>query len=381
MFNHNPYKPKMKRIYFFRVFQALLVFSLAFTLTNCGNIDNPLEELGGGSGSSVSVTSIELNKTTLDMKVGDADVTLTATVDPAGTAVTWSSDNAAATVTDGVVHAVAAGTAIITATAGDKSATCTVTVTEVYTAKDYKEGSWDVTNNKVVFTKQTAPSDPTVVADASTDVTWSGWYTVSGEVTITGTVTLKADTHLILQDGATLNCQTIDFSNSSGYTLYIYGQDKGDGKLNISYSSATALWGSSNGKIEIHGGEITAESTSGRGLIAKGIRVYGGKLTATSTGYDGIHFDAGNFEVYGGEVEGESTYSNGTAIFSSNTLKVYGGKVKATGGASGKGFNCKLLSGTDNIKFYFSDNGTDWSSGDSYDPAAPAPGDRYAKAE
>lgn len=47
--------------------------------------------------------------------------------------ITWSSDNeAVATVTsDGVVRSVSVGTAVITATAGDVSATCTVTVTDI----------------------------------------------------------------------------------------------------------------------------------------------------------------------------------------------------------------------------------------------------------
>lgn len=44
-----------------RSFQALLVFSLAFTLTSCWNFDNPLEEMsgsgsGGGSGGGSSTT-------------------------------------------------------------------------------------------------------------------------------------------------------------------------------------------------------------------------------------------------------------------------------------------------------------------------------------
>ncbi len=57
--------------------------------------------------------------------------TLTATGVPAGETVTWKSDDeSVATVENGVVTAVAKGTATITATAGGKSATCTVTVKE-----------------------------------------------------------------------------------------------------------------------------------------------------------------------------------------------------------------------------------------------------------
>jgi hypothetical protein len=45
--------------YLFKTIQTLLVFSLAFTLTNCGNLDNPLEELSGGSGDGGGSSSGE----------------------------------------------------------------------------------------------------------------------------------------------------------------------------------------------------------------------------------------------------------------------------------------------------------------------------------
>ena len=66
--------------------------------------------------------------------LGEAAVTLTATVKPADATdptVTWTSSNPAVATVDetGKVHAVAAGEATITAQAGDKTATCKVTVT------------------------------------------------------------------------------------------------------------------------------------------------------------------------------------------------------------------------------------------------------------
>ncbi len=80
---------------------------------------------------TIAVTSVTLDKTSLSLYPGD-NATLTATVSPAEATdktVTWtSSDEAVATVKNGVVTAVAIGTATITATAGDKTATCTVKV-------------------------------------------------------------------------------------------------------------------------------------------------------------------------------------------------------------------------------------------------------------
>ena len=91
---------------------------------------------------TVDVTGVTLSETAASLTVGGEAVTLTATVAPDNatdkTVVWTSSDPTVATVADGVVTAVAAGTATITATAtngtddtaDDKTATCTITVTD-----------------------------------------------------------------------------------------------------------------------------------------------------------------------------------------------------------------------------------------------------------
>ena len=81
----------------------------------------------------VAVTGIEINESRVTLKQG-AKIALTATVEPADAtnkSVTWTtSDEAVAKVNEeGVVTAVAEGTATITATAGEYSAKCRVTVT------------------------------------------------------------------------------------------------------------------------------------------------------------------------------------------------------------------------------------------------------------
>lgn len=83
-----------------------------------------------------AVTGVALNKTTLSLEVA-AKETLVATVQPADAAdksVAWSSsDETKAAVSDtGEVTGIAAGTADITVTTtdGNKTALCTVTVTE-----------------------------------------------------------------------------------------------------------------------------------------------------------------------------------------------------------------------------------------------------------
>lgn len=81
----------------------------------------------------VAVTSVTVSSKTLNLEVGQTR-TLTATVKPdnaTNKTVTWTTSNdKVATVANGVVTAVGKGTATITAAAGGKTATCTVTVKE-----------------------------------------------------------------------------------------------------------------------------------------------------------------------------------------------------------------------------------------------------------
>lgn len=78
-----------------------------------------------------AVENITLSKTELALEIGDEE-TVTATVTPEDASektVTWSVSPAGiATVSEGKVTAVAEGAATVTATAGGKSATCSVTV-------------------------------------------------------------------------------------------------------------------------------------------------------------------------------------------------------------------------------------------------------------
>ena len=79
----------------------------------------------------IAVESVELDKSELELTEGDS-ATLVATVKPddaTDKTVTWSSsDPEVATVENGAVTAVKEGTATITVKAGEKSATCVVTV-------------------------------------------------------------------------------------------------------------------------------------------------------------------------------------------------------------------------------------------------------------
>lgn len=111
------------------------------TITGSGSIRLYGTLTGKGTIESVQqvhpVRNLSLSETNLNMTVGDEPATLTATVEPdtaTNKDVTWSSSaDSVATVVDGTVTAVAAGSATITATSVDDpaiTATCEVTVKE-----------------------------------------------------------------------------------------------------------------------------------------------------------------------------------------------------------------------------------------------------------
>ena len=109
---------KQLRIFFLCLVAATLV-------TACGGDDKD---------NSTPVEKITLDKETLLLNSNRSE-TLTATVTPAGATentVTWSSDKTTVVTVDqnGKVNALTEGTATITATAGGKSATCVVTVSD-----------------------------------------------------------------------------------------------------------------------------------------------------------------------------------------------------------------------------------------------------------
>ncbi|MBO7077043.1 MAG: Ig-like domain-containing protein [Bacteroidales bacterium] len=124
----------------------------------------------------VDVTSVTLNKTELTLTEGDSE-TLTATVKPddaTDKTVTWTSSDASIASVDanGKVTAVKDGSATITAKAGEKTATCAVTVSKNVVAVT------SVTLNKTELTLTEGDSETlaaTVKPDDATDrtVTWS----------------------------------------------------------------------------------------------------------------------------------------------------------------------------------------------------------------
>ena len=95
----------------------------------------------------IPVSSVSLSSAELSMLLGQSEV-LTATVLPENATdktVTWSSsDPSVASVEDGKVTALMVGDAVITASAGDFSATCKVNVRTKGDNEDVEYEDWDI---------------------------------------------------------------------------------------------------------------------------------------------------------------------------------------------------------------------------------------------
>lgn len=139
--------------------------------------------------STVAVTGVTLDQSTLTMEVGD-EVTLTATVAPANATnktVTWSSDDTdVATVDNGVVTAVAAGTCAITVTTSDGSftATCDVTVNSGSSSSSDASVTYDFSSTDNFLTSYPGSTHP---GTGSSNAVETFYYTNGDEFTGSGT--------------------------------------------------------------------------------------------------------------------------------------------------------------------------------------------------
>ena len=179
--------------------------------------------------ASVSVTGVSLNKDSLNLYVGDNE-TLTATVEPTDATnqkVTWSSsaESVATVDANGVVAAVAPGTATITVTTedGGKTATCAVTVnaatvpvTGVTLSQTQASLYSNRTPNTLTLTATVAPDDATNKA-----VTWTSSNSTVATVDANGKVTAvgagEATITVTTEDGnKTATCAVTVSRYSSG---------------------------------------------------------------------------------------------------------------------------------------------------------------------
>lgn len=207
----------------------------------------------------IPVDGITLSQSSLTLTEGENTI-LTATVTPANASdktVTWSSNDTAVATVDatGKVTAVAPGTATITAKAGEKTATCTVTVnaktiavtgiTLSRTEVTLVEGKsltltatvtpTDATDKTVAWTSSN-PAAATVDANGKVTAVAAGKTTITakaGDKSATCAVTVEAD--LTGSSNSTVKMTYVDYSNpDKAYGEIAAGQTAESGYNKIS---------------------------------------------------------------------------------------------------------------------------------------------------
>ena len=231
------------------------------------------------------VTGITLSSTALSLEVGET-ATLTATVVPADAAdktVTWASSNTkVATVSNGTVRAVSAGIAVITAKAGNVTASCAVTV------KDVDVEATGVTLSKTAISMKVGSSAvlaATVVPANVTDktVTWASSNTKVATVsngTVKAVANGTADITATTKNGKTAICKVTVTTDVSSVSLSAAKITIGKGKtttLSATVNPSTAsdmsvTWTSSNKKV----------ATVGNNGQVKGIKAGTATITVTT---------------------------------------------------------------------------------------------------
>ena len=251
---------------------------------------------------TIAVEQITLSATSLSLKLGDSR-TLTATVIPSDATdsqVTWSSsDPSVATVSDqGEVTAVRAGNCTITATAGGKSAACTVTVstqeipveriTLSSTSLSLKEGDShrltatvtpsDATDSQVTWSS----SDPSVAT-----VSDQGEVTAvrAGNCTITATAggksatcTVTVSTQEIPVERITLSSTTLSLKEGDSHilTATVTPSDATDSQVTWSSSDPSVATVSDQGEVTaVRAGNCTITATAGGKSATCTVRVQG----------------------------------------------------------------------------------------------------------
>jgi len=201
------------------------VYNGVVTAVGSGTVTITVSTQDGGKTATcaVSVTApvsgVSLSQTSLSLTMGGTQTaTLIATVQPSGAAnksVSWASSNPnVATVNNGVVTAVAAGTATITVTTveGGKTATCAVTVnpSAVTFNSVTANGSSTQTTTQIELILSQA-----ITGLTSSDITLSG---VTG--VIKGTLTSSGPTYTLPISGfASGGTLTVEVSSPTGYSV------------------------------------------------------------------------------------------------------------------------------------------------------------------
>ena len=278
----------------------------------------------------VPVSGIVLDKTNVELLEGET-ITLKATVEPSNATdktVTWSTSDATIATVDnnGVVKAIKVGKVTITAKAGDKTATCEVTVKPVLVSGI----TLDKTNVELLE-GETITLKATVEPSNATDktVTWStsdaSIATVDnngvvkaikvGKVTITAkagdkTATCEVTVKPVPVSGITLDKTAAELEEGESLTIVatVSPDNASDKTVTWSTSDTTIATVDNNGVVKaIKAGKVTITAEAG-GLTATC------EITVVGKETDGIDevITSGNLDIY--DIRGRLVKKSATSL-------------------------------------------------------------------
>lgn len=234
---------------------------------------------------TVAKPAVVLSGNTAKLYIGDK-TSLQTTTKPAGLTVSWSSDNTSvATVSDGTVQAVSAGTAKISAKINHQGNTyesiCTVTVLPP---------SIDIDNGSISLLPGETKTLSVSTEPAGMEVSWSSSNTsvatvsggkitaiAPGSVTITSQITYAGKTY---KDSCSVTVGSPSISLSADWVSLAIGQTA-ELRASTTPSGASVSWFSSNTSVAtVSGGKVKAVA-SGNATITATITVGGKSYSAT----------------------------------------------------------------------------------------------------
>ena len=238
-----------------KVKKMILFLSVAMLLAGC-NKDN----------APVAVSEVTLSRTALTMTVGDTEK-LTATVLPehAGyDGLVWSSNNASVALVDveGLVTAVSAGNATITATVGGKQATCEVTVADAV-----PEGLTVTTYEALLEALRTggASADvPTLIMLGSDITIPAGGDHTSPPINGSGYFKIDGGGHTLTWEGEGNNFHFLGNSSPDADAVYIELTN-----INLDQQGMNSAVAVLNGRITL-GKDVALSGQDGNMILANG---------------------------------------------------------------------------------------------------------------
>lgn len=291
------------------------LLACAITLFSCSTDDDGI----------VSVTGVSISPSSLSMIVGESSE-LSATITPSDasvTTVTWKSSNTSiATVSSGVVTAVAAGTATITVTTtdGEYTATCSVVVDEEVSEED---------------------SDDDDNSDEENSTDEGSYSQTSGNVSVSGKTysSSTSDVNAVMVSGGTFTMTDCTISKEGG--------DTSNSDNSSFYGTNAAVLATDGGTISMSGGTITTDAKGANGIVAYGgtVEVSDVTINCTQQLSRGIHATGGG-TITASNLTITTKESNSSVI----ALDRGGGTVNVTGGTyTTTGSDCAVLYSTGNL--------------------------------